>query len=462
MVQGSKHPAGIRRILVANRGEIAVRIIRTCREMGIETVAVYSTADRDSLHVKLADEAVCIGPPASSKSYLVRENLIMAALNTGCEALHPGVGFLSENAGFAALVKEKGLVFIGPDAETIDLLGDKVRARSTAEQFGLAVTPGTKDAVDNAEAGLEAAKALGFPVIIKAAAGGGGKGMRVVRSAGDLPENLSIASREAQANFADGRVFIERYLENPRHVELQILSDGRGKVSILGERDCSVQKNHQKLIEESPSPGVNDEMRERMARGAMGLFRELKYRGAGTIEFLVEGDNFYFMEVNARVQVEHPVSEFVTGVDIIRQQILACTGEEMEIPAGALPLNGWAVECRINAASPGKIVRLDIPGGPGVRFDSFLYSGCTVPPHYDSMVAKLIVHSGLSLPEPLQNRDRALDKMNRALGELTIEGITTNKNQQRWIINNRIFRSGNFGTSFYGTIEGELEHVNQE
>ena len=459
MAKKFRSSPGIHRLLVANRGEIAVRIIRTCREMGIETVAVYSTADRDSLHVKLADKAVCIGPAPSSQSYLVRENLITAALNTGCEALHPGVGFLSENAGFAALVKEKGLIFIGPDAETIDLLGDKVRARSTAEQFGLAVTPGTKDAVDNAGAGLEAAKALGFPVIIKAAAGGGGKGMRVVRRAEDLAENLSIASREAQANFADGRVFIERYLENPRHVELQILSDGQGKVTILGERDCSVQKNHQKLIEESPSPGVNDEMRERMARGAMGLFRELKYRGAGTIEFLVEGDNFYFMEVNARVQVEHPVSEFVTGVDIIRQQILACTGEGMEIPDGTMSLNGWAVECRINAASPGKITRLDIPGGPGVRFDSFLYSGCTVPPHYDSMVAKLIVHSGLSLADPPQNRERALDKMNRALGELTIEGISTNKNQQQWIINNKVFRSGNFGTAYYESIQKELEHV---
>ena len=452
MAQGSKiRPVGIHRLLVANRGEIAVRIIRTCREMGIETVAVYSSADRDSLHVKLADQALCIGPPPSSKSYLVRENLIMAALNSGCEALHPGVGFLSENSGFAALVRKAGLVFIGPDAETIDLLGDKVRARTTAEQFGLPVTPGTKDAVNNDGAALEAAMVLGFPVIIKAAAGGGGKGMRVVRNADELAENLSIASREAESNFADGRVFIERYLENPRHVELQILSDGEGKVAILGERDCSVQKNHQKLIEESPSPGVNDEMRERMAKGATGLFRELRYRGAGTIEFLVEDNNFYFMEVNARVQVEHPVSEFVTGTDIIRQQILACTGQGLEIPDGPLPLSGWAMECRINAFSPGKVTRLDIPGGPGVRFDSFLCSGCTVPPNYDSMVAKLIVHS--------PDREMALAKMNRALGELNIEGIITNKDQQRWIINNPVFRSGNFGTAYYGSIEGELEHV---
>ena len=464
MAEKIKTPGGIRRILVANRGEIAVRVIRSCREMGIQTVAVYSTADRDSLHVKLADQAVCIGPPPSSQSYLSRNNLITAALNTGCEALHPGVGFLSENAGFAALVRENGLLFIGPEAETIDLLGDKVRARLTAEKFGLPITPGTKDAVNGIKDGIEAAKELGFPVIIKAAAGGGGKGMRIVREAAHLEENLSIASREAESNFADGRVFIERYLENPRHVELQILSDGRGSVSILGERDCSVQKNHQKLIEESPSPGVNNEMRERMAKGAANLFGELKYRGAGTIEFLVEGDKFYFMEVNARVQVEHPVSEFVTGVDIIRQQILACTGEGMEIPGGAMALNGWAVECRINAASPGKITRLDLPGGPGVRFDSFLYTGCTVPPYYDSMVAKLIVHSpapadSKGKANPKESRNRALAKMNRALGELVIEGIITNRNKQKWIVNDSVFRSGNFGTAYYGTIEGELDHV---
>ncbi|MCL2880331.1 MAG: acetyl-CoA carboxylase biotin carboxylase subunit [Treponema sp.] len=442
---------GIRRMLIANRGEIAVRIIRTCREMGIETVAVYSTADRDSLHVKLADRAICIGPPPSSKSYLNSNNLITAALNSGCDALHPGVGFLSENAAFAALVRENRLIFIGPEANTIELLGDKVRARTTAEQFGLPVTPGTKEAVHNDSAALEAAQGLGFPVIIKAAAGGGGKGMRIVRGGEELAENIAIASREAEANFADGRVYIERYLENPRHVELQILCDGEGKVAILGERDCSVQKNHQKLIEESPSPGVNNKMRERMIKGATGLFRELKYRGAGTIEFLVDGGHFYFMEVNARVQVEHPVSEFVTGTDIIRQQILACTGQGMEIPDGPLPLAGWAVECRINAFAPGKITRLDIPGGPGVRFDSFLYTGCTVPPYYDSMVAKLIVHS--------VNRNRALDRMNRALGELNIEGIVTNKAQQQWIINDTKFRSGNFGTAYYGSIEKELENV---
>ena len=448
----------IKRLLIANRGEIAVRIIRTCREMGIETVAVYSTADKDSLHVKLADQAVCIGPPPASQSYLVRNNLIMAAINSGCEALHPGVGFLSENAAFARLVDEKGLVFIGPDARTIELLGDKVAARATAARFGLPVTPGTADAVTDAGEARRTAGELGFPVIIKAASGGGGKGMRIVRDEGELEQSLAIASREAESNFADGRVFIERYLENPRHVELQILADGKGGVAVLGERDCSVQKNHQKLIEESPSPGVTEEMREGMTRGAVSLFKELKYRGAGTIEFLVEGKNFYFMEVNARVQVEHPVSEFVTGIDIIRQQILACTAGRMETGSGSVPVSGWAMECRINAAGPGKVTRLDIPGGPGVRFDSALYSGCVVPPYYDSMVAKLIVHG--------TDREHALARMNRALGELMIEGIMTNKTQQQWIVNDKGFRSGSFGTSYYDSIresidkgEGEANHA---
>lgn len=441
----------IKRILIANRGEIAVRVIRTCRELGIETVAVYSTADKDNLHVRLADKAVCVGPPASAKSYLVRENLIMAALRTGCEAIHPGVGFLSENADFARAVRKEGLIFIGPDPEVIDLLGDKVQARSTAKKYGLPITPGTEGAVSDPDAAVAAAEKLGYPVIIKAAAGGGGKGMRIVRSSEELPENLAIASREAEANFADGTVFIERYLEDPRHVELQILADGAGNVAVLGERDCSVQKRHQKLIEESPSPGVDDGMRVRMAVGAVRMFRELKYRGAGTIEFLVSGKDFYFMEVNARVQVEHPVSEYVTGVDIIRQQILACVEGRMELDPDAVTLNGWAIECRINALTPGKVTRLDVPGGPGVRFDSFLYTGCTVPPHYDSMVAKLIVHA--------PTRERALARMDRALGELLVEGIRTNASQQRWIINHAKFRSGTFGTAYYAEIEKEVEHV---
>ncbi|MDR1949775.1 MAG: ATP-grasp domain-containing protein, partial [Spirochaetaceae bacterium] len=410
----SSSRAGIRRLLIANRGEIAVRIIRSCREMGIETVAVYSSADAESLHVKLADQALCIGPPPSAQSYLVSSNLITAALKTGCQAIHPGVGFLSENPAFARLVRDRGLIFIGPDPEVIELLGDKVRARDTARCFDLPVTPGTEEAVTDPRAAAQAAAELGLPVIIKAAAGGGGKGMRIVRRIEELEENLALAGREAQANFADGRVFIEKYLENPRHVELQILADGEGAVAVLGERDCSVQKNHQKLIEESPSPGVGVEMRRRMAGGAKNMFRDLKYRGAGTIEFLVEGDHFYFMEVNARVQVEHPVSELITGTDIIRQQILACTEGRLELDPEKITIDGWALECRINALSPGIVSRLDIPGGPGVRFDSFLYTGCPVSPYYDSMVAKLIVHG--------PNREQALARMDRALGELYIEG----------------------------------------
>jgi acetyl-CoA carboxylase biotin carboxylase subunit len=439
----------IKRLLIANRGEIAVRIIRACREMGIETVAVYSTADKDNLHVRLADKAVCIGPPPAAQSYLVRNNLIMAGLHTDCDAVHPGVGFLSENAAFARLVGDNGLRFIGPDPAVIDLLGDKVQARTTAQKFGLPITPGTKDAVSSLEEARKAVQELGTPVIIKAAAGGGGKGMRVVRAAAELEENLAIARAEAEANFGDHRVFIERYLENPRHVELQILADGNGKVAVLGERDCSVQKNHQKLIEESPSPGVTEEMRERMAAGAVRMFRELGYQGAGTIEFLVEGQHFYFMEVNARVQVEHPVSEFVTNTDIIREQILACTEGRMEINPDTVRLKGWAIECRINALSPGTVTRLDIPGGPGVRFDTFLYTGCTVPPYYDAMTAKLIVHG--------KDREGALAKMERALKELYIQGIRTNKTQQLWIIQDPRFRSGKFGTSYYQEIAEEAE-----
>jgi acetyl-CoA carboxylase biotin carboxylase subunit len=438
----------IKKLLIANRGEIAVRIIRACKEMGIETVAVYSTADKDNLHVKMADYSVCIGPPPSSESYLIKENLIQAALKTGCEAIHPGVGFLSENAGFARSVVDAGIIFIGPDPDVIALLGDKVKARETAKRFGLPITPGTENAVSGAEEAKKALSMLGVPVIIKAAAGGGGKGMRIVRNKNEITENLELAIREAEANFADGRVFIERYVENPRHVELQIIADGKGNVAVLGERDCSVQRNHQKLIEESPSPAVSEQMRKVMKDGAVGMFRELKYRGAGTIEFLVEKNNFYFMEVNARVQVEHPVSEFVSNTDIIREQILACTNGKMNISADKIVISGAAIECRINALSPGNISSLHVPGGPGVRFDSFLYNGCFVPPYYDSMVAKLIVHS--------DTRDMAIARMNRALNELNIEGIKTNRDEQIKIINHPVFKSGNFGTSFYeDEIQGE-------
>jgi len=431
----------IKKILIANRGEIAVRIIRACRELGINTVAVYSTADKGSLHVQLADESVCIGPPPSSQSYLVIQNLLYSALKTGCEAVHPGVGFLSENAEFARALNSEGLIFIGPSAETMELLGDKVRARQTAKKFGLPVTPGTEKTVSGIEEARACVVELGFPVIIKAAAGGGGKGMRIVRSEDELEENLRLASSEAEANFADGRVFIERYVEEPRHVELQLLSDGNGNVAVLGERDCSVQRRHQKLIEESPSPAVHPEMRSAMKKGAVAMFHKLKYRGAGTIEFLVEKNKFYFMEVNTRVQVEHPVSEFVSNTDIIREQILACTAGRMDINPRKVRLSGSAIECRINALMPGRVTALNIPGGPGVRFDTFLTEGAHAPPFYDSLVGKLIVYS--------PTRENSLVKMSCALKELKIEGIKTNIEEQSLIINHPVFQSGNFSTSFY-------------
>ncbi|MDR1956712.1 MAG: ATP-grasp domain-containing protein [Treponema sp.] len=437
----------IKRLLIANRGEIAVRIIRTCREMGIETVAVYSTADRDGLPVRLADKAVCIGPPPASASYLMRNNLIMAAIHTDCDGIHPGVGFLAENPDFARLTADNGLIFIGPDPKVMELLGDKVQARATAQRFGIPITPGTENAVGDFTEALAAVRTLGFPVIIKAAAGGGGKGMRVVRQEAELQEQILLAQAEAASNFADPRVFIERYLENPRHVELQILAAGDGAVAVLGERDCSVQKNHQKLIEESPSPGVSGPMRDKMAEGAVKLFRELGYRGAGTIEFLVVGEDYYFMEVNVRLQVEHPVSECITGTDIVREQILSCTEGRMELDPEAVRRDGWAMECRINALHPGRVSELRLPGGPGVRFDTYLYSGCTVPSHYDALVGKLIVHG--------PNRERVLARMDRALGELCIEGIQTNRSEQARIIQDRGFRSGRFGTAYYAAFESQ-------
>ena len=428
-------------MLIANRGEIAVRVIRACREMGIETVAVHSTADKECLHVQLADRAVCIGPAPSSKSYLNKDALITAALRTGCDAVHPGVGFLSENADFAREIEKSRMFWIGPKPDTIEMLGDKVRARETAQKSGLPITPGSAGAIKTKEQAVETANKCGYPVIIKAASGGGGKGMRIVWKEADLAENLAIASSEAEANFADGTVYIEKYLSNPRHVELQVIGDGTGGVAILGERDCSVQRNHQKLIEESPSQAVSDSMYDAMCSGAKKLFSTLKYCGAGTIEFLVSDDRFYFMEVNARVQVEHPVSEMVTDTDIIREQITVCTGGKMTLPDGVLPVKGWAIEARINARTPGVITNLRIPGGNGVRFDGFLYQGYKVVPFYDSMTAKLIVHG--------QNRAQTIKKLLCALDELRIEGIQTNIEEQKAILRSAQFQSGTFGTDLY-------------
>ena len=434
----------IRKMLIANRGEIAVRVIRACREMDIETVAVYSTADKECLHVQLADRAVCIGPAPSAKSYLNKEALLTAALCTGCDAVHPGVGFLSENADFAREVEKAGMFWIGPKPDTIEMLGDKVKARETAQKSGLPVTPGSAGAIKTAEEAAETAKKCGYPVIIKAASGGGGKGMRIVWREADLAENLSIASSEAEANFADGTVYIEKYLSDPRHVELQVIGDGEGGVAILRERDCSMQRNHQKLIEESPSQAVSEAMYASMCKGAKKLFSTLKYCGAGTIEFLVAGNDFYFMEVNARVQVEHPVSEMVTGADIIREQIKVCTGAKMSLPNGVLPVKGWAMGARINARTPGRITGLRLPGGNGVRFDGFLYQGYSVVPFYDSMTAKLIVHG--------ENRADAIKKLLCALDELQIDGIQTNIEEQKAILQSAQFQSGIFGTGLYAQL----------
>jgi acetyl-CoA carboxylase biotin carboxylase subunit len=430
----------IRSLLIANRGEIAVRIIRTCREMGVWTVAAYSEADRGSLPVRMADQAVCVGPAPARDSYLNARNLVTAAVLSGCDAVHPGVGFLAENAGFAREIHEAGLVFVGPDPEVIELLGDKIRARRSAEELGLPVIPGTSGAVSETSAALEAAAKIGYPVIVKAAAGGGGKGMRVVHDPAELGAVLKIASHEAERAFADGTLYLERYLENPRHVEVQIVADRRGGIVHLGERDCTVQQNHQKLVEESPSPVVTPELRALMGEDAVRLMRGLGYTGAGTVEFLVKDGRHYFMEVNARVQVEHPVSEMVTGIDIIRQQIVAAGGEALEFDQAAVRLEGWAMECRINARSSGRVTEFVAPGGFGVRLDTFLHAGASVPPQYDHLVAKLIV-SG-------RDRTEALARMGRALDELTIGGIATNVEQQRRIVAHPAFRKGAYGTAF--------------
>ena len=443
----SGKPHILRSLLIANRGEIAVRIIRTCREMGLKSVAVYSEADADALHVRMADQSVCIGPAASSASYLNQSALITAALSTGCDAIHPGVGFLSENAEFAAAVRKAGLVFIGAEADTIRMLGDKIQAKETARAAGLPLVPGSDGPVDNVDEAIKVAEKIGTPLIVKAAAGGGGRGMRIIRNPVELEENIRIASAEAMNFFSDGTIFLERYLESPRHVEIQVLSDGKGEVIYLGERDCSVQRNYQKLLEESPSTAVGNKLRDTMKKDVVRLFRKMKYAGAATVEFLVEGDRHYFMEVNARVQVEHPVTELITGVDIIREQILACSEGRMDITQDSIRLNGYALETRVNAVTPGKVEFFEAPGGPFVRTDTFLYSGCTVSPHYDSMIAKILIWA--------PDRKSGLARMSRVLRETRIEGIRTNIEEQLTILESPLFRSGRFGTDIYGKIVGE-------
>jgi acetyl-CoA carboxylase biotin carboxylase subunit len=435
------------KILIANRGEIALRIIRTCKELGIKTVAVYSEADKDSLHVTFADEAVCIGPPFGKDSYLKIPAIISAAQVTGADAIHPGYGFLAENANFSEICQESNLKFIGPSPEMIRAMGDKAFAKDTMKKNEVPVIPGSEGVVENIEEAKELAKGIGYPVIIKASAGGGGKGMRIVWEASEFQKAFQTARTEAEAAFANGEVYIEKFIENPRHIEIQIMGDQHGTVYHYGERDCSVQRRHQKLIEESPSPAVDDDLRNRMGEAAVKGAKSVNYEGAGTIEFLLDKHkNFYFMEMNTRIQVEHPVTELVYDVDLVRQQVLVAAGEKIEVKPRKP--HGHAIEFRINAEdpdnnfrpSPGKITSLHFPGGFGVRNDSHIYQSYSIPPYYDSLVAKLIVWG--------KNREDALMRGKRALSEFTIEGIKTTIPFHLKVLEDSRFKSGNFDTSF--------------
>ncbi len=417
----------IHKILIANRGEIAVRIIRACRELGIQSVAVYSEADKDALHTQLADEAVCIGPAPSKDSYLNMENIISATINTGAQAIHPGFGFLSENQKFAKLCEECNITFIGPSSEIIRKMGNKTEARNTMIDAGVKVIPGWNKTVESVEEGKEIAEQLGYPIIVKAALGGGGKGMRVAMNPEEFENAFLTARKEAGAAFGDDSVYMEHFIENPRHVEFQILADSYGNVVHLGERDCSIQRNHQKFIEEAPCKAISEELRARMGEQAVKAAKAVGYESAGTIEFLLENDkDFYFMEMNTRIQVEHPVTEWITGVDLIKEQIKIASGEKLSFTQEEVKMEGHSIECRINAEnpeknfrpSPGKIKDLYLPGGKGIRMDTAIYSGYEIPPYYDSMIAKLIVHG--------TTREEALRKMRSALGEVIIEGIDTN------------------------------------
>jgi acetyl-CoA carboxylase biotin carboxylase subunit len=435
------------KIVIANRGEIALRILRACRELGIKTVAVHSTADRDLKHVRLADESVCIGPASSSESYLNIPALISAAEVTDAMAIHPGYGFLSENADFAERVEESGFTFIGPKPETIRLMGDKVSAIEAMKKAGVPTVPGSDGPLgEDTDTNLRIAREIGYPVIIKAAGGGGGRGMRVVHAEANLLNAISLTKSEAGAAFGNDTVYMEKFLENPRHVEIQVLSDTHGNAIHLGERDCSMQRRHQKVIEEAPAPGISEELRQQIGKRCADACVEIGYRGAGTFEFLYEDGEFYFIEMNTRVQVEHPVTEMITGVDIVREQILIAAGEKLSYTQDEIKINGHALECRINAEdpksfmpSPGKISRAHMAGGPGVRIDSHIYNSYTVPPYYDSMIGKLITHG--------PTRDIALARMRTALDETIIEGIKTNIPLHRELVDDAAFQAG--GTNIH-------------
>ena len=449
----------IKKVLIANRGEIAVRIIRACREMGIETVAVYSEADKEALHTQLADEAICIGPAPSSESYLNMEQIISATIVSGADAIHPGFGFLSENTKFAELCEKCNIIFIGPDSKVISRLGNKSEARNTMENAGVPIIPGSREAIYDAAKGKEVAREIGYPVIVKAALGGGGKGMRVAYGPEEFEQAFNAAKKESEAAFDDGTMYIEHFVENPRHIEFQILADKFGNVIHLGERDCSIQRNHQKMIEESPSVILSDELRKKMGDTAVRAAKAAKYENAGTIEFLLDKDKFYFMEMNTRIQVEHPVTETVTGIDLIKEQIKIADGQPLSYKQKDIKINGHAIECRINAEnpllnfrpSPGVITDLYLPGGNGVRIDSAVYNGYEVTPYYDSMLAKLIVHG--------ENREEAIKKMISALGEVIVEGIDTNVDYLYGILNDSVFQSGHFDVNFIENFNKNIENI---
>jgi acetyl-CoA carboxylase biotin carboxylase subunit len=435
------------KILIANRGEIALRVIAACKEMGIKTVAVHSEADRDSLHVRYADDDVCIGPATSKQSYLSISSIIAAAEITGADAIHPGYGFLSENAHFAEIVGECNLTFIGPPPHAIRLMGDKARARETAQKAGVPIIPGSEGAIRSADEAAHVARSIGYPVILKAAAGGGGRGMRICWEETELQTQYDTARNEAERAFGDGSVYLEKYLERPRHIEIQVFADTHGRTVSLGERECSIQRRHQKLIEESPSPVLTEELRTRMGDAAIRLCEAVGYVNAGTIEFLFQDGEFYFMEMNTRIQVEHPVTEEVTGMDLVKEQIRVAAGERLSVPEGPFRLRGHAMEFRVNAEdpvtfapNPGKIRELHIPGGPGVRVDTHIYRDYVVPPHYDSLLAKLIV----------RGRDRldTIARGRRALEQFVVEGVKTTIPLHRAILNNEQFIRGDISTRF--------------
>ncbi|MDV4151543.1 acetyl-CoA carboxylase biotin carboxylase subunit [Clostridium sp. AL.422] len=439
----------IRKVLIANRGEIAVRIIRACKELGIETVAIYSEADKDAMHAQLADEAICVGKSKSKDSYLNESNIISAAVITKCNAIHPGFGFLSENSEFAAICEECNIKFIGPSSRTIGIMGDKSRAREIMKNADVPIIPGSKGIVKSLEDAYFEAEKIGYPVMIKAALGGGGKGIRIVHQENDLENAYNTAKTEAKINFGDDTIYIEKFIENPRHIEFQILGDEYGNIVHLGERDCTVQRRNQKVLEEAPSTILSDELRIQMGKAAINAAKAVNYVNAGTIEFLVDKHrHFYFMEMNTRIQVEHPITEMVTSTDIVKEQIKIANGERLSFSQEDIEIKGHAIECRINAEnpskgfipSPGRIEFLNLPGGNGIRVDTAVFTGYNIPPTYDSMIAKLIAYG--------KDREEAINKMLRALDEFVIEGIDNNIEFQIDILNNEKFRLGNYDTSF--------------